>query len=329
MRKFIILILISIVISCNEDNDTKLLCPPYDIVPSSPYKEPIWHPGGKVIGFNHIPIKEIIYDHGYDCPRQATYQYEEDSAGFWLINKDGTNKRRILPYYLFSPRWSPDGKWIAFMKNANIYKMPFDGETFDTTSIIQLSANGRNFFPAWSPDGQRIAYDNTDCGSATIPIPKNSCGVLIIDANGANKKFIGKGRMPYWSNSNEYLFIYGTKHNLITGESSKFFDTNEKNITIYTPPLFSPTNTIIGFIGNYTNRQTQYLKLFTITPEGTELKTITDMNIMDFSWSPEGNIVYLNYDQSRIDEINGTLWIMEANGANQKQLTFNSFTVTQ
>jgi Tol biopolymer transport system component len=329
MKRILIIIITSLVISCEEDNSKPVKCPPYELIPSSPYDEPIWHPNGEIIGFNHTPIREIIYSNGYECPHQATYLYAEDSTGFWLINKDGTNKRRILPYYLYSPSWSPDGKWVAFMRDAHIYKMPFDGESFDTTSIVQLTTEGRNFFPAWSPDGQKIAYDNTDCGSATTPIPPNSCGVLVMDANGDNKEFIGAGRMPYWNNSNENLFIYGIRYNLDTGDSLKFFDAAVNSVAIYGPIYFNPEATFIGFIGNYTNTPTQYLKLFTITPDGKNLKTITDLNIMDFSWSPDGSIVYLNYDQSRIDEIKGTLWIMEGNGDNQRQLTFNRFSVTQ
>ncbi|QOI98509.1 MAG: PD40 domain-containing protein [Flammeovirgaceae bacterium] len=322
----ILIIVILGLFSCeNDDNLIFPKCPPYDIVPTSPYDDPIWHPNGQLIGFNHRPIKEIQYTNGYECPRQAIYIYKEDSVGFWLINSDGTGKRRALPFFLHNPDWSPDGNWIAFMNGAQIFKMPFDGANFDTTAIEQLTFEGRNFFPAWSPDGEFIAYDNTNCGSASTPIPPNSCGVLIMGADGSNKRFVGKGRVPYWRDDSNYLFTYGTRYNIHQATSEIFFDPKENNISFYPRVRFNPQGTKIAFIGNYTNTSTQFAKLFTITPDGSDLKTVSNNNIMNFSWAPDGRIVYLNFDYMRIDNEKGTLWIMDANGKNQFQLTRNNF----
>lgn len=115
---FILLILISM--QCDHDPNN-LRCPGFDIEPESPYDDPIWHPSGSLIGFNHMPIKEIKYTYGYECPRQASYIYNYDSAGFYLINGNGLNKRMVLPYKLLTPAWSSDGQWIAFANGGQIF----------------------------------------------------------------------------------------------------------------------------------------------------------------------------------------------------------------
>jgi hypothetical protein len=146
-------------LSCNNNNPMDgHLSPCPAVVPASPYNSPIWHPSGNFIGFNYTPLKRITFPYGEHCT--AVYEFDLNLSGFWLIDSTGTNQRRIFPYRLQTPAWSPDGQWIAFVSNAQIYKMKFTGTTFDTTSLTQLTFEGRNFFPAWSPDGEWIVYDS-------------------------------------------------------------------------------------------------------------------------------------------------------------------------
>jgi TolB protein len=332
LRLFILIIVISFfsLNSCEKkdiNNCGGNVAPTVSVGPS-PYFEPVCHPGGEIIGFNYYPLKEIIYHYGYDCPDRAEYKYDLEHHGFWLIDSNGQNQRQVLPYFLNAPSWSPDGKWIAFCNNGIISKMPFDGENFDTSSIVQLTTSGRNFLPSWSPSGIYIAYDNTDCGSIAFPKPPNSCGILIMDPNGNNKSFIAEyQRFPYWGRSDDTLFFQGSYYEFNNKHVTKFFDNTKLGFTINPIISFNPQKTKIFFKGKFTGVP-GHSKLYSIEPSGENFRKISEDPIEDFSFLPDGRIVYVFYDYSRIDEKKGALWIMDQDGSNKHQLTFNDFIIS-
>jgi len=315
----LILLITLILISCEGKEYEGIGTSP---VTESPYNDPVWHPSGKIIGFNHIPITEIHQTKG----RQYYWKFNRDSTGFWLINADGTNMRRILPYSLNTPAWSPDGKWIAFSYHSQISIMPFDGEKFDTTAIQVLTNKGRNFFPAWSPDGEWIAYDsNADS-------PKGQYFIWKMKNDGSSKKNIsytpnlGENRMPYWKKD------FSIIHQRYIGDGSpEIFEmdsigNNEIRITdnkIHeTFPKSSPDNKYITYI-SYSGD----LSLNRIDVSTNKMINLTNCCV-DYSWSPNGKkIVYVNFTSHSIDETTGNLWTMDADGGNKQPLTYNSFQI--
>lgn len=80
----------------------------------------------------------------------------------YIMNADGTNQVNLTNSSTFrdiTPKWSPDGKRIAFASNRTgrfeIYIMDPNG-----TNVMQIT-NGLgtvNAFPNWSPDGSKIAF---------------------------------------------------------------------------------------------------------------------------------------------------------------------------
>jgi dipeptidyl aminopeptidase/acylaminoacyl peptidase len=66
-----------------------------------------------------------------------------------------------------APRWSPDGKKIAYVTGSQIWKMDDDGDDKEQVTKISTGAAG----PVWSPDGKWIAFvsevhpecSNDDC----------------------------------------------------------------------------------------------------------------------------------------------------------------------
>ena len=84
------------------------------------------------------------------------------SPHVFVIRTDGTSQQQLTNSLDFQPRWSPNGRLIAF---TNLE--PLDNTILAHITVMQpdganrrvLARGGVNRRPAWSPDAQQIAYD--------------------------------------------------------------------------------------------------------------------------------------------------------------------------
>ncbi len=76
----------------------------------------------------------------------------------YVMNVDGSNQQQITKAAgsSSSPRWSPDGKHIAYAHGGQIWTMEPDGDGRE--QITKLSTGGGQ--PVWSPDGKWIAFSS-------------------------------------------------------------------------------------------------------------------------------------------------------------------------
>lgn len=155
----IVAFIISTGLKCKKDADKEPQCAIPAIVPFQPYSDPVWHPNGQLIGFNYTPLAGVGINGTAPC---IWYSYfpKSDSTGFYIMNKDGSGHKRITTYNIYAPAWSPDGNWIAFNLGANIYKMRYSANGFDTNNLIQLTTIGANFFPSWSANSDTLYFDS-------------------------------------------------------------------------------------------------------------------------------------------------------------------------
>lgn len=84
----------------------------------------------------------------------------------WISHPDGSDARRISlpPGQVELPRWSPNGKWIAFMADTpgNPWRIFVAPVTGGSPKEVAAGADNQGA-PTWSPDSKWLVYGNVWC----------------------------------------------------------------------------------------------------------------------------------------------------------------------
>jgi Tol biopolymer transport system component len=105
--------------------------------------------------------------------------------------EDGVATR--LPARGYTPKWSPDGRSIAFVQFCRLAVIAADGADTPDDPFQCSQPASQMSPPSWSPDGSRIV-------SATCPL--SGCAVLVADAARGligSVRLISFGFLPAWS----------------------------------------------------------------------------------------------------------------------------------
>ncbi|MGC1619710.1 MAG: protein kinase [Candidatus Acidiferrum sp.] len=142
-----------------------------DPVPSREGKEIFaqgWQPRGQLLRYDAkseqlLPYLSGISAMGLDFSRDGQWvAYNDATDGtMWRSKIDGTQKLQLVlpPMLAYLPRWSPDGKQIAFFGHPpgepfQIYLIPAEGGSPEL--IYRSSINSAD--PNWSPDGNSLVF---------------------------------------------------------------------------------------------------------------------------------------------------------------------------
>jgi Tol biopolymer transport system component len=250
--------------------------------------EPAWSPDGRTIAYAHLPQDSAELALG-----SSPYQ-------IWLIDVDGSNKRFVAPGN--SVDWSPDGKKLV-ISDGRIFTI--DLETKEVTMVERYY---KGVSPAWSPDGSTIAYTNSICSGDT-------CGVWFSSVDGVNKQYVIKfGGFPTWSPDGQILYyvLGGTEQ--IWGY---YIDSHERKTVLDGPrgdlvrhPAISPDGQTLAW--------ENHVQIMIMDLQTGAKKQLTKEGGGTPCWSPDGSkIVY-----TKADGYNGHVWIMDADGSSERQLTY-------
>jgi serine/threonine protein kinase/Tol biopolymer transport system component len=104
------------------------------------HADPSWSPDGHFLTFGSIPLLETDY-----------------AGGIFMLDLN-TNKVSKLPHSdkVFSPHWSPDGRYIAVQSANSLNQLLFDMKTHKWEGLTSGDIVG---YPNWSHDGRYLYYD--------------------------------------------------------------------------------------------------------------------------------------------------------------------------
>lgn len=112
----------------------------------------------------------------------------------WVMDADGSNARKLADVdagHGYAASWSPDGKWIAFVKRENVQDESADRSSDSLISNIYLVdvqggelrqvthlTSGRAETPHWSPDGNTLAFNTVLNGRMDVQIADIATGEM-------------------------------------------------------------------------------------------------------------------------------------------------------
>ena len=257
-------------------------------------------------------IASTFGDHGPDySPDGKQIVFTSGRSGnnaIWVCESDGSKPRLLYscgPYVTGSPRWSPDGKWIAF--DSRSCAPGANGNP----DVYLLSANGgqphrltedpaEDVVPSWSRDGRWIYFGSNRGGSMQIwKLPVADGTPVQVTTQGGYEAFEsmdgqylyytkGRGKAGLWR-----MPVAGGKEEFVTDHHQaglwRYWRVNEQGI-------YFATASAAGSLLEFYNFATKQIS------EVTRLERSAERYVPGLAVSPDGrSLLYCRMDHSGSD----------------------------
>lgn len=306
MRIVLLLTAAVLIFSCSKKNKDGEGggCGESPYIPPQAFSGPVWHPGGQIFSFTYLPIAGIKTT---PCLSKM-YEIKNDSVGQYFMKKDGSSLTKSLAIPFFGAAWSKDGNKFAWIETGNIYVTDFNNSTLAITNkklIYQGSVTGA---PMFNATGDSLYVYTLLSGTYAIRrVALDASGSIEIKQGNFRELIFGPDNRFYYTNNQ--MEIWSMDKNGNDARSEVAADPNQFRVNL-----------------RYYDGNIYYVNGGKLLRAGSNTPLV-DSKVTSFAISPQGEIIYNQYSEGFVDDNkqNGTFWIMNADGSNKRQLTFNHY----